>query len=79
MIWVSWRQHRGQAIACLALLVALAVYAIVLGTSMRTAFSHDGLAACLARSQGTGCPGAIQAFTGGSASWSTSRVLGRGS
>jgi ABC-type transport system involved in multi-copper enzyme maturation permease subunit len=63
MIWVSWRQHRGQAIACLAVLAALAVYAILLGTSMRTAFSHDALTACLARSQGTACPAAIQAFT----------------
>ena len=64
MIWVSWRQHRSQAIACLGVLAALAVYAIVLGTSMRTAFSHDGLAACLARSQGTACPAAVSAFTG---------------
>ena len=62
MIWVSWRQHRSQAIACLGVLAALAVYAIVLGTSMRTAFSHDGLAACLARSQGTACPAAVNAF-----------------
>ena len=29
MIWVSWRQHRSQAIACLGLLAALAVYAII--------------------------------------------------
>ena len=29
MIWVSWRQHRSQGIACLGLLAALAVYAIV--------------------------------------------------
>ena len=57
MIWASWRQHRGQAIACLALLVVLAVYAIVLGTSMRSAFSHDALAGCLARSQGTALAG----------------------
>ena len=62
MIWVSWRQHRSQAIACLALLAALAVYAILLGSSMRSAFSHDGLAACLARSQGISCPAAISAF-----------------
>ena len=62
MIWVSWRQHRGQAIACLALLAALAVYAIIEGTSMRTAFSNDSLAACLARSQGTSCPAAVTAF-----------------
>ncbi len=63
MIWVSWRQSRSQAIACLGVLVALAVYAILLGTSMRTAFSHDGLAGCLARSHGTSCPAAVQAFT----------------
>jgi len=63
MIWVSWRQHRGQAIACLAVLAALAVYAILLGTSMRTAFGNDALTACLAHSQGTACPAAVQAFT----------------
>ena len=62
MIWVSWRQHRGQAISCLALLVALAVYAVIESTSMRTAFSHDNLAACLARSQGTACPAGVNAF-----------------
>jgi len=64
MIWVSWRQHRSQAIACLGLLAALAVYAIVMGTSMRSAFGQDRLVACLAHSQGTGCPAAIRAFTG---------------
>jgi hypothetical protein len=62
MIWVSWRQHRGQAVSCLVLLAALAAYAIMVGTSMRTAFSHDDLAACLARSQGTRCPDAVGAF-----------------
>jgi hypothetical protein len=64
MIWVTWRQHRGQAISCLALLVALAVYAIILGTSMRTAFTNDNLAPCLARSQGTGCETAVGLFMG---------------
>jgi ABC-type transport system involved in multi-copper enzyme maturation permease subunit len=63
MIWVSWRQHRSQAIACLGLLAALAVYAIVVSSSMRTAFGQDNLATCLARSQGNSCPAAIQAFT----------------
>jgi ABC-type transport system involved in multi-copper enzyme maturation permease subunit len=63
MIWVSWRQHRGQAMACLALLAALAVYAIIEGISMRAAFSSDGLAgSCLAHSQGTGCPAGVSAF-----------------
>ena len=64
MIWVSWRQHRGQAVACLALLAALAVYAVIESTSMRAAFGHDDLAGCLARSRGTGCPAAVSAFTG---------------
>jgi len=62
MIWVSWRQHRGQATASLGLLTALSVFAILVSTSMRTAFSHDGLAACLAHSAGTSCPAAISAF-----------------
>jgi ABC-type transport system involved in multi-copper enzyme maturation permease subunit len=60
MIWVSWRQHRSQAITCLAL---LAILAIVVSTSMRTAFSHDGLAACLAHGAGTStCQSAVSAF-----------------
>ena len=63
MIWVSWRQYRSQAIACLGVLTALAIYAIVVGTSMRTAFGQDGLVSCMARSQGYGCPSAISAFT----------------
>ena len=62
MIWVSWRQHRSQAIACLGLLAALAVYAILVGTSMRTAFGHGGLTGCLAHSQGTACPAAVGTF-----------------
>jgi ABC-type transport system involved in multi-copper enzyme maturation permease subunit len=63
MTWVSWRQHRSQAIACLGVLAALAIYAIVLGTSMRTAFSNDGLPACLARIQGNSCQNAVDTFT----------------
>ena len=64
MIWVSWRQHRSEALGCLAVLVGLAVYAIVVGTSMRTAFGQDGLTPCLARSQGAaGCEGAVSTFT----------------
>jgi hypothetical protein len=64
MIWVSWRQHRSEAFGCLAVLAGLAIYAIMVGTSMRTAFGHDGLAACLAGSQGAaGCPGAVTTFT----------------
>ena len=63
MIWVNWRQHRSQAIACLGVLAALAIYAIVVSTSMRTAFSHDGLPACLARGPAASCQNDIMAFT----------------
>jgi hypothetical protein len=62
MLWVSWRQHRTQATICLALVCAFAVFALAAGAWMRTTFSHDGLAACLARSGGTGCPAVITSF-----------------
>jgi hypothetical protein len=62
MTWVVWRQHRAQAVTCLALFCVLAVLAIVVGESMRSTFSHDGLAACLARSGGAACPGTITSF-----------------
>jgi ABC-type transport system involved in multi-copper enzyme maturation permease subunit len=62
MIWVSWRQHRSQAIVGLGLLCALAVYAIVLGLEMRTSFSQNNLAACLVHSLGAGCPNSVAAF-----------------
>jgi hypothetical protein len=63
MIWVTWRQHRTQAVACLALFAAVTIAAIALGTWMRSAFNADGLGACLARSGGVGCPGVIDSFT----------------
>jgi hypothetical protein len=63
MIWVSWRQHRSQAIACLGLLGLIAVFAIAVSSSMRTAFSHDQLAGCLAHNPASGaCQGTVGAF-----------------
>jgi hypothetical protein len=62
MIWVTWRQHRAQAIACLVMLGVLAAYAIAVGLWMRTTFNDDGLPACLARSGGAGCQAAITSF-----------------
>jgi hypothetical protein len=63
MIWVSWRQHRSQALGCLAVLIGLAIYAILVGTSMRTAFGNDGLTGCLAHIQVNACQGAVTTFT----------------
>ncbi len=62
MIWVTWRQHRPQAIAMAALFCALAVFAVVIGAWMRSTFSADGLGACLAHSGGSGCAGTITSF-----------------
>jgi hypothetical protein len=62
MIWVTWRQHRAQAIACLVLFIALAILAVVAGIQMRTAFGDDGLPGCLARSGGADCPAVITSF-----------------
>lgn len=62
MIWVSWRQHRGQAITGLGLLCALAVYGIVLGLEMRNSFSQNHLATCLAHSLGANCPNSVATF-----------------
>jgi hypothetical protein len=63
MIWVTWRQHRTQAVICAALLCVIAIFAVALGVWMRSSFSADGLAGCLANSGGSGCPAAISSFT----------------
>jgi hypothetical protein len=62
MIWVTWRQHRAQAIASLVVLCMLAVFAVSVGTWMRTTFASDGIPACLAHSGGAACPAAITSF-----------------
>jgi hypothetical protein len=62
MIWVTWRQHRTQAIVCLALFGAIAAAAVALGAWMRSSFNADGLGACLAHSGGAGCPAVISSF-----------------
>ncbi len=62
MIWVTWRQHRAQALVCLAVLCAVAAYAIGAGIWMRHTFDADSIPSCLARSGGAGCPAAITSF-----------------
>ncbi|GAA3734664.1 transporter [Plantactinospora mayteni] len=38
MIWLTWRQFRGQALVAVAVLAALATYLVVLGLRIRTAY-----------------------------------------
>lgn len=63
MIWVTWRQHRTQALVMLAVFAVVALYALAAGLWMRSSFASDGLGACLARSGGADCGATITAFT----------------
>ena len=47
MIWLTWRQHRRQALFTLLGLVALAAFVVPTGLSMRHAFTQLGLADCV--------------------------------
>ena len=62
MIWVTWRQHRPQALTALGAFALVAVYALVLGLWMRSTFHSDAIGTCLARSGGAGCGGTITSF-----------------
>lgn len=73
MIWLTWRQHRRQALFALAGLIALAAFVVPSGLGMRSAFNDLGLPACV-DAMGTGqfvpasfsqaCSEAIRSFTG---------------
>lgn len=49
MIWVTWRQHRGQFLLAVVALAAFGSLLLVTGFQMRSAFRDTGLAACLSR------------------------------
>jgi ABC-type transport system involved in multi-copper enzyme maturation permease subunit len=52
MIWLTWRQHRKQALYTLIALAAVAAVMLPTGLAMHHTFTNSGLAACLAK-QGT--------------------------
>lgn len=84
MIWLSWRQHRRQALFALAGLVALAAFVIPTGLEMRSTFDDLGLPACVA-AMGTGqfipdshtndCNQTVRSFTGDNAILGSVSVL----
>ncbi|MCW6009261.1 ABC transporter permease [Micromonospora sp. CPCC 205371] len=47
MIWLTWRQHRKQALYTLAGLLALAALIVPTGLAMRGTYADKGLRACL--------------------------------
>jgi hypothetical protein len=48
MIWLTWRQHRGEAIGVAAVLSVLTGLALLTGLPMHHAYVQDGVGACLA-------------------------------
>lgn len=49
MIWLTWRQHRKQALYTLVAFAALAAIMLPTGLAMHHSFTNSGLAACLAK------------------------------
>ena len=62
MIWVTWRQHRPQALTALGVFAFVAVYALAFGLWMRSTFDSDAIGSCLAHSGGADCAGPISSF-----------------
>jgi ABC-2 family transporter len=64
MIWLTWRQHRAEALGGLLLLAAVAAILLVLGLPMHAAYTHDGVAPCLdqANRDVNGCADVISQF-----------------
>jgi hypothetical protein len=62
MIWVTWRQHRPQALTALGVLAFMAVYMLGFGLWLRSTFRSDAIGTCLARSGGADCAFTISRF-----------------
>ncbi|MET9399381.1 ABC transporter permease subunit [Kitasatospora sp. NPDC002965] len=68
MIWLTWRQHRKQALWTAIALAVLAAALIPTGLGMRSTFEDSGLGACLRKLGGTqlvsggGCESLSQRF-----------------
>ena len=64
MIWLTWRQHRKQALYTLLALAALAAVLVPIGLAMRHTFADLGLADCVTparpRRRGAGDPGGLR-------------------
>jgi hypothetical protein len=64
MAWVTWRQHRPQALTAAAALVILAIAAVASGLPIRAAFERDPLIGCLPPSARAGCDIIVRHFQG---------------
>lgn len=71
MAWVTWRQHRSQLIAGLALLAALAAAAFGSDLPIRAAYHRDALSGCLPPSARSGCDIIVKHFQGEFDGWAS--------
>jgi len=71
MIWLTWRQHRQQALAGALAFTLLGAFLVLTGREMASAYHGSGLAACLAAHHD--CNDLTSAFEG---RFSTLRALG---
>jgi hypothetical protein len=62
MIWLSWRQHRGEALIMFGVLVALTALLVVTGLDMSALYHQLGLDACVTRLGEPSCSSLITAF-----------------
>src|SRR5262249_1128826 len=62
MTWLTWRQHRSEALVIGGVLAALATLLIVTGRDIYTTFEQLGVASCLANRFDSNCPTIIQSF-----------------
>jgi len=62
MTWLTWRQHRSEALVIGGVLATLVVLLIVTGRSIYATFDQLGVAGCLAQRSESNCPQIIQAF-----------------
>lgn len=62
MLWLTWRQHRGEALAVVAVGVGLAAVLALTGLQMRSAFDAQGVGGCLSPVQPANCSGVVKGF-----------------
>ncbi|HEX8863763.1 MAG TPA: ABC transporter permease [Actinomycetes bacterium] len=63
MVWLTWRQHRAEALGGLLLLGAVAAILLAVGVPMHAAYHQAGIAACLGQPDATPtCASAIDDF-----------------
>ncbi|MBJ7595899.1 MAG: transporter [Candidatus Dormibacteraeota bacterium] len=62
MVWATWRQHRGEAIAVTVVGLVLAAAVVITGVQMHSAYDAQGVGGCLVVTQPASCEGVVGAY-----------------